>query len=724
LRGEPSERMTSSHRLRYATRLAARKPVAFALAIAQRVTQPLRCWYDVRFPPRLSASEWQSLLAVEAIQPEALRARLRRLLPAPCLRRDDYLARWGHTRGEVVAQAEKICQHRFALLGSGEVALGESIAWQQDFKSGRCWPLEPAYRLRLVYPEDESDVKVPWELSRFQHLPTLGKAYWLTGEERYVREFADQIRHYIAQNPYGHGLNWLVAMEAAIRGVNWLYAANFFLDSASLTPEFWRAFVHSLFLHGRFIRRNLEWNPYARGNHYLANLVGLLYLGAFFADVRTGQRWLNFAQAALGREIDHQVRPDGVDHEASLGYHRLVTEMFLVGALVAARAHELTKLTSPAAAAQAMVSIFGESFCRKLEQMFEFILHYTRPDGLAPNVGDADDGRLFQLVGYGTANPADHRHLLCTAALLFSREDFRQAADDRWEEAWWLLGAENLPPKEPTATPPQLTSRAFPAGGFFVLRGANAYVLVRCGDVGLEGRGAHAHCDQLSFELAIGNQPLVVDPGTYVYTANLEERFRFRSTAYHNTVRVAAAEQNRISPAYCFAMPDETRARVRHWKSTATGDELEGEHFGYRRLLARVVHRRGFYLDKVQPALYVLDHLAGRGRVLLEWFYHFSPQVKVSEQIRPRIFGAPQLAWLSELQPPGSRLQLAYELAAAGALYVPLFIYAAEELTGELRTAWVSQRYGVRTAAPLLTLRGEVTLPVSVLAVFVFGAAG
>jgi len=712
--------MISSSRLFYAARLAARKPAAFALAAIQRLMQPLKRWYDARFPPRLSATELQALVAEDAIKPEALRARLRRILPASCLRRENYVARWGDTRAEVLAQAEKICQHHFDLLGSGEVELGKSIDWQRDFKSGRRWPLQPAHRLRLVYPQDESDVKVPWELARFHHLPTLGKAYWLTGDEGYAAEFAAQIHDYIERNPYAHGLHWLVPMEAAIRAVNWLYAANFFLDSPSLTPEFWRTFVQSLFLHGRFIERNLEWNPYARGNHYLANLVGLLYLGAFFADVRTGQRWLAFARRALHRESDHQVRADGVDHEAALGYHRFVTELFVAGALVAMRAHDATGMTSPLGSAQLMASIFREGFCRKLERMFEFILYYTRPDGLAPNVGDADDGRLFQLAAYGTANPADHRHLLCTAAVLFSRDDFRHGADNRWEEAWWLLGADDLPPSKPASAPPPLTSCAFPAGGFFVLRGAHAYVLVRCGDVGLEGRGAHAHCDQLSFELAVGTQPLVVDPGTYVYTANLEERFRFRTTAYHNTVRVAAAEQNRISPAYCFEMPDDTRARVCHWKSTATRDEFEGEHFGYRRLPAGVVHRRQFYLDKVQPALYITDHLVGRGRVLLEWFFHFSPQVKVAEQIHP---AAAQLPWLSELQPPGSQLQHVYELAGASELHVPLLIYAPEGLTSELSEAWISPRYGVREVAPALTLRWEATLPVSLLVAFELGAA-
>ena len=54
------------------------------------------------------------------------------------------------------------------------------------------------------------DVKVPWELSRFQHLNILGQAYVLTRDNKYAEEFADQITDWIKNNPVCFGVNWCV----------------------------------------------------------------------------------------------------------------------------------------------------------------------------------------------------------------------------------------------------------------------------------------------------------------------------------------------------------------------------------------------------------------------------------------------------------------------------------------------------------------------------------
>ncbi len=42
--------------------------------------------------------------------------------------------------------------------------------------------------------------------------------------------------------------------------------------------------------------------------------------------------------AILTHEIDAQIYPDGVDHEASTPYHRLVLELFLTGFLLLEKA--------------------------------------------------------------------------------------------------------------------------------------------------------------------------------------------------------------------------------------------------------------------------------------------------------------------------------------------------------------------------------------------------
>lgn len=717
-------------RLYFAWTLARGKPLRFLLAGGYRLLQPLQ-----RRLRQVSTKRAEQVFAAryprEAASGESWRRALGCILPAVCLERENYLRLWADTRPvhtdgarpQVLAAAEKVCRHRFNLLGSGEVELGAEIDWHRDFKSGRRWPCAPSHRLPLLYPEDASDIKVPWELSRFQHLPLLGKAYWLTGEERFAQEFARQLEDWMAKNPLGYGPNWMLAMEAAIRAINWLYAANFFVGSPALSDEFWYGLRKALFLHGCFIRANLEWNPYARGNHYLADLVGLSYLGAFFADSRPGRDWLGFATRELGAELDHQVRRDGVAHEASLAYHHLVTELLLAGSIIVARNAESS---GGEVSARRLEALFGPARVHKLQAMLEFILHYTRPDGRAPLVGDSDDGRLFQLAGYGSLG--DHRHLLATAALLFEREDFRQALDENgtepaagpegWEEAWWLLGAAP-PTRAPDSGKPAAGagpgSRAFSAGGFFVLRDPKAYVLLRCGDVGLEGVGAHAHCDQLSFELALGRQPLIIDPGSYLYTADLAERYRFRSTASHNTVRVARAEQNWIGLRDCFRMPDDTHARVRHWRCGAAMDEFEGEHFGYEQLPGRVVHRRACTLDKADDTFYVLDLLLGHGQLPLEWFFHLAPGVTPARRsLSPR----PGLRRLKELKPEHSALASTWVLKTAAGSEVPLSVLSPVPLEAGVGAGWASPRYGVREKISVLSFRAQAKLPVSVLFVF------
>ena len=104
------------------------------------------------------------------------------------------------TRAELLAVAERVAAHEFDLLGSGPTELGRRIDWQRDFKSGRSWPLDHISRLVISYP-DSSDIKVPWELSRFQHLPVLAAAYRLTGDRRWLDEIGTQLRDWIDRQP-------------------------------------------------------------------------------------------------------------------------------------------------------------------------------------------------------------------------------------------------------------------------------------------------------------------------------------------------------------------------------------------------------------------------------------------------------------------------------------------------------------------------------------------
>ena len=108
----------------------------------------------------------------------------------------------------VVEEADRICRHEFNLLGSGLHSWGASIDWHVDPKSAYRWPKKFYTELFPVSrPANGADVKLPWELSRMQHLPTLGQAYRLTGKEYYARELVAQITHWLDDNPCLLGVN-------------------------------------------------------------------------------------------------------------------------------------------------------------------------------------------------------------------------------------------------------------------------------------------------------------------------------------------------------------------------------------------------------------------------------------------------------------------------------------------------------------------------------------
>jgi hypothetical protein len=140
-------------------------------------------------------------------------------------------------------------------------------------------------------------------------------------------------------------------------------------------------------------------------------------------------------------------------------------------------------------------------------------------------------------------------------------------------------------------------------------------VIVRCGDTGRHGRGGHGHNDQLSFELAIGGQALVVDPGTYIYTADPMERNRFRSTRFHSTLRIDDLEQNELRTDDLFLMANRARAELIASDPTS----FEGRHHGF----PGATHTRRLELQGDE--LHIRDTVESAIEHELEWTFPLAP---------------------------------------------------------------------------------------------------
>ena len=135
---------------------------------------------------------------------------------------------------EARREADAILGHRITLFGRVH-DLGRHIDWHRDPESGVTWPREHFTRTPLS--PVTGDVRVVWELNRLQHFTTLGRAYGLTSDERYAEEFLLQLASWYEGNSPRFGINWTVAMEAAIRAVNIIASLEMFRGSDHVNDD-------------------------------------------------------------------------------------------------------------------------------------------------------------------------------------------------------------------------------------------------------------------------------------------------------------------------------------------------------------------------------------------------------------------------------------------------------------------------------------------------------
>jgi hypothetical protein len=567
-------------------------------------------------------------------------------------------------------EAEEVLAHRIKIFDHPH-DLGSKIDWHRDPLSGAHWPLDHFTRVNLRLGHG-ADVRVVWELNRLHHLTTLGRGYALTADERYADEFVTQLASWCEENPPGFGANWTTAMEAAIRAVNIIAALELFRLSPHVTDDAVGLAFKLLIAHGRFIRANLEFSHRSSSNHYLSDLIGLFVIGTTVPELRESLAWRDYGGSRLLKEMNRQVLDDGVDYEGAVGYHRFVTEIFALFSCLSGTSR----------------FDHGAPFRARLEAMFDFVRHYLKPDGTAPIIGDSDDGRLLRMK----ERPAlDHSYLMSLAAVQLENGTFKQSSQIDEEAVWWFGRAgveayERLPIDDRGAG-----SRSFSQAQIFVQRDDSLYSIIDCGDHGLRGRGSHAHSDALSLEVFAYGRTFLRDPGTYVYSASESDRNLFRSTAYHNTVRIDGKEISEIIQGDLFALGPNVRPRVNKWESNAERDVLDAEHHAYAKLAEPVTHRRVVSFEKREGYWIIEDIFTGRGKHEFEFFFNFDADLEVILDSSNRVTA---------------------RCASAALAIVPVFNHTLE---AKMEDRWVSLAYGtrVRSSAIIFTLSAEVPLTVT-----------
>jgi hypothetical protein len=511
------------------------------------------------------------------------------------------------------------CRRVWSLIGPDYVP----IDWQLDFKSGYRWSERTWYQDVPIGADPGADVKVPWELARMQHLPqlALGALAFPELRARCGQELRDEVLDFIATNPPRFGANWASAMDVGIRVASWVVAYDLLrLAGVTYDAPFVDVLLASAFAHAEFLAGNTQRWPCVRGNHYLAEIVGLAFAAAWLGPSRATDRWLAFAARELARETPRQFFADGANFEGSTSYHRLSAEIVVYGTAL---------LLGAAGRHSAGAALSADDHLALIGRMAAFTRDVTAPDGRVALVGDHDNGRFLKLhvpwqepAGDLEEDFTDHGHLLgaieglvpaahsssapiettVARALAHGRASRIGAAvptpvvplgaGDAWSRAerdWAAAPPERtavyrLAPGPGPDLRADLELRAYPGWGVYVFRSPRLFLLVRCGPTGQAGHGGHDHNDQLGLELWLDGVPWIVDPGTYCYTPAPDLRNLYRSVASHWAPRPADGAEPAGLGAL-FALESDPRARCLHFGPQG----FIGEHQGYGGRTRRIV---------------------------------------------------------------------------------------------------------------------------------------
>ncbi|MBD5393071.1 MAG: hypothetical protein HDR71_02130 [Lachnospiraceae bacterium] len=471
----------------------------------------------------------------------------------------------------------------------------QGIDWQKDFKVGWRWDNKDFYYPRR-WPDRGADLKVPWELGRLQHFPRMALLAMILPEkkEQLYREFRNQALDFIALNPVGWGVNYMCSMDVSIRVANMVLAWKLWqtIDNENKAGLFEDIYFEYIYKQCYFIYHNLEWKPFhggSGGNHYMADIVGLIWGTSALKLKRNVRRWNNFAINEFFKEIKKQYYEEGTNKEASAGYHRLTTEM--IAYTIALLDHQGIEM--------------DQDIYNILAGAGYYLAAITRPDDAFTQIGDNDSGRFFRLSFHGEFMLSEHicRKYYNLKGYVFNLSDLY--FDEYMNETGGVLAAVNaivddaelskicLTPSfgyefeysliqnlvyrrkkakvthnkfnrftapnalqyshreryyfKESIDPENLQLIEFPAVGILVLRSAELFLVLNLTEIPPDGRIGHTHNDKLGVEIFDRNTCLIEDGGTYLYTPLPEKQFEDKSVKNHLNITICGMEQDNIS---------------------------------------------------------------------------------------------------------------------------------------------------------------------------------
>ena len=449
---------------------------------------------------------------------------------------------------------------------------GSPPDWRLNPETGDHWP--DRHSSAAIIGADTralGDIKLTWEIGRFQWVIDLIRAWLVDGDPAHVDVLFTWVESFRQHNPLLRGPHWSSEQEIAVRALMLLWARDVLRGTDVLTPRRLTTLHAVLWYHGRGLEKTLDRAESGiRNNHLIHGALGLYALGLGMPWLPDSQPWCRRGRRLLLEAEQEQWTDDGGYVQPSHNYHRSAWHGML-WALGLAQVHGDAELEA--------------AIRRRIPASLALFMAQVDPaTGRLPNWG-ANDGAL---IGVWTeCEPEDFRPLL--NALTHAVDRPLPFPPGPWdEELLWLHGPGALDADRSPIPPDEPEDHRFWQQGLWIDRPTRSrFAVLRAGTI----RSRYGQqADQLHVDLFVDGVNLAPDAGSFNYNKRPEDHNWFRGTRSHNTVLVGDVDQ--MVPHRTF--------KYLHWTHTASwepaGHGLDyariAAHDGYLRLPGAWLHTR------------------------------------------------------------------------------------------------------------------------------------
>lgn len=432
----------------------------------------------------------------------------------------------------VVDVADALLKGKFSIFSRYLMDFGNSPDWFVNPFNLKKYPFVTKHWSELNdFEADVGDIKCIWEISRFDWLLVLVRAYRQTGRKEYLDTANSWFVDWNKKNPLYIGPNWKCGQEAGIRMMQVLLAA--FLLGQENAPS--RSLIRFVQQHAARIRPTLRYAIAQDNNHGTSEAAALFWAGSWLLSVDTdtvnadqGKRWRNLGRKWLENRMQRLVADDGSFSQYSVNYHRVVLDT------ICYTEFWRSLLQEPS---------FSDSLYAKARALAKWLYVMTDEcSGDTPNIGANDGARVFNLafLDYRDCRPS----VQLASRLFMGKPAYPPGA---YDEALAWLGIP-FAEEDYSALPMDKKSCLFEDGGYCFLQQENTRVFVRFPVF----RFRPGHADALHLDLWHKGLNVIRDAGTYSY--NTEERWLqyFAGTQAHSTVEFDGRDQMKRLSRFLF----------------------------------------------------------------------------------------------------------------------------------------------------------------------------